>query len=148
MDITFEKEKAFLDDKELRIVDEKSYKKKGLKLFDARNMKNQDKLREVMKFVDYVYGAEFHTNKDYGHQLNSGLDLVIAKVMKDKKVTYCFNATDILDAIKKKKYKIIARVKQNVQILKKRKTPYFFISGKTKFSDGERKFLERFFNNI
>jgi hypothetical protein len=66
------------------------------------------------------YGAEFHSNKDHGHQANSGLDKPLVELMKQKEITYGFCFSDITAAMNSSgRRKIIPRIHQNLMLLRK-----------------------------
>ena len=66
--------------------------------------------------------------KDYSKQRNSGFNQVMAKIAKKGGVEIGINLEEILETDKKEKPKILARVRQNIEICKKNKLKMKFIS--------------------
>ena len=132
-----------------RILDEKNIHQKnsGFKVFCAKNLKNQNVLRDIVRKVDLIYGCEFHNYGDHGHQSNGGLDVVIVKEMKKYSVSYGICASDIMDYLIKGKL-ILHRIKQNLLLLKKKKVPVIIFSGDELYSEEELLFLKHFFRHI
>jgi len=93
-----------------------------------------------------VYGAEFHSKNDHGHQSNSGLDKPLVELMKQKGVVYGFCISDIKTALNTSKYRtIIPRIHQNIMLLEKYSCPYKVFSGERVVPAHEREqFLRAF----
>jgi len=75
------------------------------------------------KIPNIIFNSEFHKNKDYTYQSNSGMDYVIFKLMKEKNIKYGFSWKKIEKNIIKKNLKIIPRIKQNYNFCLKYKIP-------------------------
>ena len=69
--------------------------------------------------------------KDFQKQRNSGFNQVLAKLCKKNEVTLGINLDEIISSNKTEKAKIIARVKQNIELCKKNKLKITFM-GKQK----------------
>jgi len=68
--------------------------------------------------------------KDRIKQRNSGFNHVLAKLAQKKDVIIGINLDEIMDADKKEKVKIFARLMQNVKLCRKNKLKMIFISNK------------------
>ncbi|MCK9567990.1 hypothetical protein M0R72_03480 [Candidatus Pacearchaeota archaeon] len=70
--------------------------------------------------------------KDFQKQRNSGLNHVLAKLAKKKEIIIGINLDEIIKTSEKEKARILARVKQNIQICNKNKLKMKFISKENK----------------
>jgi RNase P/RNase MRP subunit p30 len=68
------------------------------------------------------------TRKDKIKQRNSGFNQILAKLAKEKNVIIGINLDEIIEAEKKKKAEIIARIKQNIKLCNKNKLKMKFIA--------------------
>lgn len=69
--------------------------------------------------ADYILGMEFHKEKDYMRQMNSGMNHVLAKLAKQKKVSFAFPFNEWLELSEKQRCVVLARFMQNVSLYKK-----------------------------
>jgi RNase P/RNase MRP subunit p30 len=68
--------------------------------------------------------------KDYAKQRNSGFNQVMAKIAKKNNIDIGIKIDEIIDS--KEKYKILARLKQNIWLCNKNKVQIKFIQEKNK----------------
>lgn len=73
--------------------------------------------------ADLIFEFEQERRKDATHFRSSGMNQVIAKLMKEKKVSYGLSFNQVLVASKEEKAKIIGRLIQNIKLCKKYKVP-------------------------
>jgi ribonuclease P/MRP protein subunit RPP1 len=66
--------------------------------------------------------------KDFQKQRNSGLNHVLAKLAKKKEIIIGINLDEIIKTSEKEKARILARIRQNIQICNKNKLKMKFIS--------------------
>lgn len=71
------------------------------------------------KWITQVYGAEILEEKDKTHQRGSGLNHVLAKMIFEKKKTYCYDLSLVLQA--KDKGMLLGRMQQNKRFFTKYK---------------------------
>ncbi len=147
--IKFERKILIFNQKDL---DEKGFlyfktlkKDNILLIFDATN---STKTRFVVdkKIVDFIINPEFHTEKDYVYQPNSGLDYVIAKSMFDNNITYLIDSDKFLMYVNKNTSYFV-KIKQNYLLCKKHGCKIMFVSGSSSLILSENK-LKQFFNII
>lgn len=69
--------------------------------------------------VDMIGSAELHGEKDFMHQANSGIDLVIAKSAADNNIAVEFNFSNVLNSSGRTRAQLIARMAQNVRLCRK-----------------------------
>mgnify|MGYP001572249364 FL=1 len=70
--------------------------------------------------------------KDWMKQRNSGFNQVFAKLAKKNNVAIGINLDEIIDAEKKEKSEILARIRQNIKLCNKNKLKMKFISKEKK----------------
>jgi ribonuclease P/MRP protein subunit RPP1 len=70
--------------------------------------------------------------KDFQKQRNSGLNHVLAKLAKKKEIIIGINLDEIIKTSEKEKARILARIRQNIQICNKNKLKMKFISKENK----------------
>ena len=70
--------------------------------------------------------------KDFQKQRNSGLNHVLAKLAKKKEIIIGINLDEIIKTNEKEKARILARIRQNIQICNKNKLKMKFISKENK----------------
>jgi len=75
------------------------------------------------KKADLIYGFETLSRKDGFHFLNSGLNHVIVKLMKDKNVSYGLSFSQLIGVSKYEQAVILGRIMQNIKLCKKYKVP-------------------------
>ena len=75
------------------------------------------------KKADLIYGFETLSRKDGFHFLNSGLNHVIVKLMKDKNVSYGLSFSQLVGVSKLEQSIILGRIMQNIKLCKKYKVP-------------------------
>ena len=73
------------------------------------------------KKADIIYGFETLSRKDGFHFLNSGLNQVLAKLMKDRNVSYGISFSQLLNASKQEQSVMFGRIMQNLKLCKKYK---------------------------
>lgn len=66
--------------------------------------------------VDLIGSPEMHDEGDFMHQMNSGIDYVIAKACAEKGIAIEINFANVLNAYGRKRSQIMARMAQNVRI--------------------------------
>jgi len=86
------------------------------------------KLLEQKK-ADIIYGMEFHSRKDYMHQLDSGLNHVLAKIAKENNVSFGFSLFRYNSLGRPQKVKVLARLLQNIRLYNKYKLRLKLFSG-------------------
>tara|TARA_Y100000034_G_scaffold133821_1_gene200523 strand:- start:3267 stop:3719 length:453 start_codon:yes stop_codon:yes gene_type:complete len=83
------------------------------------------------KDIDIIFSPESHNRKDYMKQRDSGLNEVLCKLAKENNIKIAIDLDKIQSLNKKEKAIILARIKQNIQLCKRTKTP-IIISSKEK----------------
>jgi ribonuclease P/MRP protein subunit RPP1 len=73
--------------------------------------------------------------KDFQKQRNSGFNQVMAKIAKKNNVIIGINLDEIIESKSEEKAKILARIRQNINLCKKNKLEMTFISVKEKKMD-------------
>jgi len=68
--------------------------------------------------LDLIGSPELHEEKDFMHQMNSGIDFVIAKACAEKGIAIEFNFADVLNSSGRKRSQLLARMMQNIMISK------------------------------
>lgn len=94
--------------------------------------KGDDKLNRLASDcweIDLIGSPETHTDKDFMHQMNSGIDYVIARACSEKDITIEFNFGNVLNSHGRNRSKILARMAQNVRICRGTKTGMIITSG-------------------
>jgi RNase P/RNase MRP subunit p30 len=66
--------------------------------------------------IDLIGSPEVHEEGDFMHQLNSGVDYVIAKACAEKGIAVEINFANVLNAYGRRRAQIMARMAQNVRI--------------------------------
>lgn len=113
------------------IINSKDFTKKGILnikklkqthtiIFDATN---SDQTRIVVEkgLADIIINSEFHNEKDYTYQPNSGLDYVICNIMSKKGIKYGFMFDKIKIGLNNQSKILFSRITQNVFLCKKHK---------------------------
>lgn len=109
-------------------------KNKGILLmFDCSYAENSRAVIEGLK-PNFIINPEVHKKKDYNHQPDSGLDLVIGKIMKEKDISYCMDSDALRKNINKYPH-MLSRYKQNMLILKKNKCKINIIGSDRQIAD-------------
>lgn len=80
------------------------------------------------KGVDIIYEFEQDRRRDSMHFRNSGINQVIAKLMKEKNLVYGLSFSQILNASKLEQSKLIGRMIQNIMLCKKYKVKIIIAS--------------------
>jgi|TARA_B100002003_G_C14113755_1_gene535719 RNase P/RNase MRP subunit p30 len=77
--------------------------------------------REIIEksYADLIFSIESVGHKDFIHQRGSGLNHVMCKLAKEKKVSIGFSFNSILKS--NKKYEILGRISQNIKLCRKYK---------------------------
>lgn len=76
--------------------------------------------------ADIICDFESIDKKDGFHFLNSGLNHVIVKLMKEKKVSYGLSFSQLLGKSSKEQARILGRMMQNLKLCRKYKVPIVF----------------------
>ncbi len=99
----------------------------GIKLSSSKRIFKSDikKDRNLIesKKTDIIYGFETLSRKDGFHFLNSGLNHVLVKLMKEKNVSYGLSFSQLLNASRQEQAVILGRILQNLKLCKKYKVP-------------------------
>ena len=66
--------------------------------------------------VDMIGSPETHDEGDFMHQMNSGIDYVIAKACAEKGIAIELNFANVLNAFGRRRAQVLARMAQNVSI--------------------------------
>jgi len=66
--------------------------------------------------VDIIGSPEAHDEKDFMHQMNSGIDLVIARACAEKGIAIEFCFANVLNSFGRRRAQIMARMMQNVKL--------------------------------
>ena len=66
--------------------------------------------------VDVIGSPEVHDEGDFMHQMNSGIDYVIAKACAEKGIAVEINFANVLGTFGRKRAQLLARMAQNVSI--------------------------------
>lgn len=93
------------------------------KLADYRIARSSDDglTRKIIeqKKADIILGMEFHNEKDYMRQMNSGLNHIVAKLARENDVVFAFPFFDWLNLNENKKNLVLSRLMQNLRLCKK-----------------------------
>ncbi len=79
--------------------------------------------------VDVLAHPERNTNKDFMHQRNSGIDHIMARFMKERCIAIEINFAEVLNSSGNARARILGRMRQNVMLARKYKTPVVLTSG-------------------
>jgi ribonuclease P/MRP protein subunit RPP1 len=93
----------------------KSDVKKDRQLIEGRN-------------ADIIYEFEQEKRRDATHFRSSGLNHVLAKLMKEKKVSYGLSFSQLLRASADEQAQILGRMLQNIKLCRKYKVPVIVAS--------------------
>ncbi|HME87260.1 MAG TPA: RNase P subunit p30 family protein [Candidatus Nanoarchaeia archaeon] len=112
--------------------------KSKIKLSTSKRIAKSDSSKDRMliegKRIDILYDLELEKRKDHTHFRNSGMNQVIAKLMKEKNVSYGVSVSQLLHANPEQKANILGRMLQNIKICKKYKVSIVLASfGKSPF---------------
>lgn len=66
--------------------------------------------------MDAIGSSEMHEEKDFMHQMNSGIDYVIARACAEKGIAVELRFSNVLNSSGRKRAQILARMAQNVMI--------------------------------
>ena len=82
---------------------------------------NPDKDRELIesKKADIIFDFEQEKRKDPTHFRNSGINHILAKLMKQKNVSYGLSFSQILNASTLEQSRLMGRISQNARLCKK-----------------------------
>ncbi len=101
--------------------------KSKLKLLTSKRIfkSNMQKDRALIesKKADLIFEFEQEKRKDPMHFRNSGLNQVLAKLMKQKNVAYGLSFNQLLHASREEQSKMMGRMMQNLRLCKKYKVP-------------------------
>lgn len=73
------------------------------------------------KRAEMIFEFEQDKRKDTMHFRNSGINQVIAKLMKEKNAAYGLSFSQVLNAGKEQRARLIGRIMQNIRLCKKYK---------------------------
>ncbi len=79
--------------------------------------------------VDLIGSPELHEEKDFMHQMNSGIDYVIAKACAEKGIAIEFCFANVLNSSGRRRSQLLARMMQNVRICRDCKCAMVITSG-------------------
>ncbi len=96
------------------------------KIIKSDSAKDRNNIEE--RKADVIYEFETLSKKDSMHFRNSGINQVIAKLMKDKKVAYGLSFSLILNASGREKSVLLGRMMQNIRLCRKYKIPVVIAS--------------------
>ena len=106
--------------------------KSSIKLSSSKRVIKSDikKDRNIIesKKADLIYEFEVLNKKDGMHFLNSGLNQVLVKLMKENKISYGISFSMILNASKQEQAILIGRILQNIKLCRKYKVPIIVAS--------------------
>jgi len=77
--------------------------------------------------IDILLSPEFHDRKDYMKQRDSGLNEILAKLAKQNNIKIAIELKKIQSLPIKEKAIILSRIKQNIDLCKRTKTPIIVI---------------------
>ena len=82
---------------------------------------NKETDRWVMEHAKpwLMYGFENDEKKDFMHHRNSGIDHILAKIMKENKIIYGFSVSQLIHADSVKRALLLGRLQQNLMLAKK-----------------------------
>lgn len=92
---------------------------------DDLNRKVLEKLNINILLINQAH------RKDKPRQRDSGFNQVLARIAKKNNISIGINLDEIINASLKEKSKILARIKQNIQLCNKKKIKMKFISKKS-----------------
>jgi len=110
-------------------------KEKEIKIFFSEDDELNRKVAEKIPIKILLIPLE--NRKDFLKQKNSGLNQVLAKIMKKKEIRLGISVDEIIES--KEKEKILGRLKQNIFLCKKENLNISFIEQKNKRSLQELK---------
>ena len=121
------------------LVQENSYEKAKKQISKNKEKKiiftsNDDELsRKILeKLLINILLINQAERKDFQKQRNSGLNHVLAKLAKKNNVAIGINFDEIIKSEGNEKAKILARIRQNINLCNKNKLKMFFIVKETK----------------
>jgi len=79
--------------------------------------------------VDILAHPERNSNKDFMHQRNSGIDHIMARFMHERCIAIEISFAEVLNSSGISRARILGRMRQNVILAKKYKTPVVLTSG-------------------
>lgn len=93
--------------------------------------KNEEACRQAAESheVDLLLSPEGYVENDLTDYRNSGLDHVTMKSMADRKTAYGIRFADILNSYGSRRIQLLGRIRQNIQLALKYKTPVIAVSG-------------------
>jgi RNase P/RNase MRP subunit p30 len=98
-------------------------KDKEIKIYSSDDDELNRKVIEKLPVKILLINLE--NRKDFSKQRNSGFNQVLAKIAKNKKIEIGINLDELIES--KEQNKIIARLKQNINLCKKEKLQMQFI---------------------
>src|SRR3989344_7553412 len=121
------------------LIQENSYEKAKKQISKNKEKKiiftsNDDELnRKILeKLLINILLINQAERKDFQKQRNSGLNHVLAKLAKKNNVAIGINFDEIIKSEGNEKAKILARIRQNINLCNKNKLKMFFIVKETK----------------
>lgn len=98
--------------------------KSGLKLSCSKRIfKSSQKDRNLIESrkADVIFEFEQDTKKDSMHFRSSGMNHIIAKLMKEKNVSYGLSFSQLLNKTREEQARLIGRIMQNIRLCRKYK---------------------------
>ena len=96
--------------------------------FNRKILENKD--------TDILLNLEFHNRKDRAKQRDSGLNEILCKIAKKNNIKIGIELSKLKSLPQKQKAIILSRIKQNISLCKRTKTPIIILD-KEKFSKQE-----------
>ena len=126
-----------MENKDYIIITETDFQKARNKIKEARKQgkkiifsgKDDELNRKILEKESFdVLLLKLGNRKDRIKQRDSGFNHVLAKLAKKKGISIGINLDEILEASKNEKVRIMARLKQNIQLCNKNKLSMKFLS--------------------
>jgi RNase P/RNase MRP subunit p30 len=104
-------------------------------IFTSNDDELNRKIMEKENIINILISQK--SRKDFSKQRNSGLNQVMAKIAKKRKIIINIDFDEIVDSKDKEKSRIISRIIQNIKLCNKYKVKMIFLSKKYKRSTHE-----------
>jgi len=107
--------------------------KKALEISDIviAEPKSEEACRQASESyeVDAIMSPEKYVENDMTDYKSSGLDHVMMKYMAERNIAYAIRFSDILRSYGAKRIQLLGRIRQNITLAEKYKTPVIAVSG-------------------